>query len=110
MLLKMVFKKLVLKDGVEKKYNQVLQGKPGIRKIEVDAKNKYTRQDDVIPGVKGKTVLLSINKRIQNIISNHIGNYNGAVLISLIETPLIKILGSIVGIDIINACSYRIHK
>ncbi len=76
------YKFLTGKDGIEKEYNKILQGKPGIKKIEVDAKGNFTKQVDVIPPVKGSTISLSIDKNVQNIISNHIGEYNGAIIIS----------------------------
>ena len=83
------------KDGVEKQFNNILQGKPGIKKFEVDARGNFTKKVDIIPPIAGKSITLSINKDVQKIIWNHIGDYNGAILVSdLVKQKVIGLVSS----------------
>lgn len=83
------------KDGIEKQFNDVLQGKPGVKKFEVDARGNFTKKVDIIPPIVGKNINLSINKDIQKIIWNHIESYNGAILVSdLVKQKIIGMVSS----------------
>ncbi len=53
-------------DGVEKYYNDQLQGKNGLKLIEVDARGKMQSENIVIPPDQGKSLTLSIDWRIQS--------------------------------------------
>ena len=81
------------KDGIEKQFNDVLQGKPGVKKIEVDARGNFIKKVDIIPPIVGKNINLSISKDVQKIIWNHIENYNGAILVSDLSKQ--KIIGMV---------------
>ncbi|MFK7761070.1 MAG: penicillin-binding protein 2 [Candidatus Midichloriaceae bacterium] len=83
------------KDGIEKQFNDVLQGKPGVKKFEVDARGNFTKKVDIIPPIVGKNINLSINKDVQKIIWNHIESYNGAILVSdLVKQKIIGMVSS----------------
>ena len=56
----------VVEDGVEKYFNNVLQGENGLRLVEVDAKGNVQSQNVARPPVAGQNVTLSIDSRVQN--------------------------------------------
>ena len=53
-------------DGVEKYFNSNLQGKNGIKLIEVDATGKVQSQNIVEPPQEGNSLYLSIDSRVQS--------------------------------------------
>ncbi len=59
-------------DGIEKYFNLKLQGKNGIRLIEVDAKGKIQSQNTVKSSKEGENITLSIDSRIQSEMYNAI--------------------------------------
>lgn len=86
---------LVGKDGIEKQFNDMLQGKPGIKKFEVDARGNFIRKVDIIPPIVGNNITLSINKDVQKIIWKHIKDHNGAILVSdLVKQKVIGMVSS----------------
>lgn len=56
------------KSGVEKKYEEKLQGKLGYRKIEVNAHGLYINQIEKVDSVIGETLNLNINFELQDYI------------------------------------------
>ncbi len=56
------------KSGIEKKYEEILQGKLGYRKIEVDAHGLYINQIEKVDSVIGETLNLTINFELQDYI------------------------------------------
>ena len=52
------------KDGVEKKYNDVLSGEAGLKITEVDVFGNIQSENTIHPGVPGKSITLSIDKRL----------------------------------------------
>lgn len=52
-------------DGVEKYFNDRLQGKNGVRLVEVDARGKVQSENTIKPPVEGDNIHLSIDSRIQ---------------------------------------------
>jgi penicillin-binding protein 2 len=53
-------------DGVEKYYDSELQGKNGLRLVEVDARGKVQSENIVKPPEQGGNVTLSIDSRVQS--------------------------------------------
>lgn len=53
-------------DGVEKYYNTLLQGKNGIKLVEVDARGNIQSQNTIKPPKEGESIYLSIDSRIQS--------------------------------------------
>jgi penicillin-binding protein 2 len=53
-------------DGVEKYFDKELQGKNGLRLVEVDAHGKVQSENIVEPPVQGGSLTLSIDSRIQS--------------------------------------------
>lgn len=58
--------------GVEKFYDRDLQGKPGSRLVEVDARGKVVSESVVRPPVQGQNLNLSIDSRVQSAIYNNL--------------------------------------
>ena len=81
---------IIGKEGIEKKFNNELQGKFGIKKIEVDYKNSI-KNINLIPPIEGKIIHTTINQKVQKLIWHHIEKYNGAILISDLKKQ--KIIG-----------------
>lgn len=61
-------------DGVEKYYNDRLQGQNGSRLVEVDAHGKIVSQSVVDPAQPGETLQLSIDSRVQSALYENIKN------------------------------------
>ena len=59
-------------DGVEKYYNDLLQGVNGSRLVEVDAGNHIVSQNVVRPPESGDNINLSIDSRVQSALYNNI--------------------------------------
>jgi len=59
-------------DGVEKYYNEQLQGNNGSRLIEVDAHGHVVSQNVIRPPVQGDNVTLSIDSRVQSALYNNL--------------------------------------
>ena len=53
-------------DGVEKYFNDKLQGENGLRLIEVDARGKVQSENIVKPPDQGESITLSIDSRVQS--------------------------------------------
>lgn len=75
-------------SGVEKYYNETLQGSNGSRLVEVDARNNIISHNIVRPAVQGERVTLSIDSRVQSAlytnikdIANRVGFSGGAGII-----------------------------
>lgn len=70
------------RQGVEKAFDLDLRGKPGARKVEVDANGREVRQDEAgdIAAVPGKTIQLSLDVDIQNRALEVFGDESGAAV------------------------------
>jgi penicillin-binding protein 2 len=53
-------------DGVEKYFNTNLQGKNGIKLVEVDARGKIQSHNTIQPPKEGESIYLSIDSRVQS--------------------------------------------
>ena len=61
-------------DGVEKYFNDLLQGENGLRLIEVDARGNIQSQNVIKPASLGQNITLSIDSRVQNELYKNIEN------------------------------------
>ena len=59
-------------DGVEKYFNDILQGTNGLRLVEVDAKGAIQSQNLVRPAAPGNSITLSIDSRLQSELYDNI--------------------------------------
>ena len=73
------------KSGVEKTFENVLQGKPGIRTYEADARNTLVRELSIVPPTQGRRLALSIDNDIQKMIAEVMADQMGTVALANIE-------------------------
>jgi penicillin-binding protein 2 len=71
---------IVGKSGVEKSYNDMLMGKDGQRRIEVDSKGREIRRLSDTPAIPGKPLKLSIDLDVQIAAERAIADKNGAIV------------------------------
>jgi penicillin-binding protein 2 len=71
------------RQGVEEAYDLDLRGKPGARKVEVDANGREVRQDPKgdIPATPGKEIQLTLDVDIQNRALEVMGDESGAIVV-----------------------------
>jgi penicillin-binding protein 2 len=70
------------KQGLEKTYDLAMRGKPGAKKVEVDAKGRVVREDPGgdIPSTAGQTLQLTLDADIQNRALEVFGADSGAAV------------------------------
>ena len=68
------------KSGLEKLHEQNLRGKLGFRKVEVNARGRVLRTVSEQKPVAGKNVMLALDKDLQTIAYDALGDYEGAVV------------------------------
>ena len=69
------------KNGIEKYYNDYLQGIPGKRTIKVSAYNEEISELDYVPPVENQQLTLTIDMRLQRYVSELFKGQAGAVVI-----------------------------
>ncbi len=62
------------KDGVEKKYENILAGATGVKLVETDSKNQVASESTLRPPVSGKNIKLTIDAGLQSSLYNILGN------------------------------------
>jgi len=55
------------KSGIEKYYESTLLGKPGIQKVEINARGRVLRKLDTIPAIPGRDIHLTIDIKLQQL-------------------------------------------
>ncbi|MGH7015871.1 MAG: penicillin-binding protein 2, partial [Caulobacteraceae bacterium] len=70
------------KEGIEQTYDQVLRGKPGAEKVEVDVKGRVVRRDPSgdLPATPGEPLRLTLDADIQNQALEAFGEDSGAAV------------------------------
>jgi penicillin-binding protein 2 len=70
------------KSGIEKQYDQVLRGTEGKIFRVVDVKERHlSGEEEVVPPVPGQDVILTIDRRIQKISEQALGQRKGSVVV-----------------------------
>ena len=80
------------KTGIEKKFDAILRGKPGVQTQERDVKGKLVRVLDTEPAEDGQNIYLSIDKELQNHLFKFFKNKRGALVALEPKTGLIRAL------------------
>jgi len=84
------------KKGVEKIYDCLLRGRPGVKAIEVDAKGNYLKTLMVVPPIPGQTLQLALDLELQKKAYQLLEGKKGAVvavkpatgeILALVSTP-----------------------
>jgi len=69
------------KDGLEKIFEDHLQGKPGAKRVEVTARGKIVRELNTRPDVPGKPLQLTLDIDLQQYAARRLGPESGAVVV-----------------------------
>lgn len=71
------------RQGVEKAFDLALRGKPGAKKVEVDANGREVRNDAEgdIPATAGKEIQLTLDVDVQNRALEVMGEESGAIVV-----------------------------
>ena len=73
---------IIGKSGIEKEYDLLLKGNPGLKSITVDAKGRNVQEERYIrPPVPGKNIVLTIDRRVQELCEKALGERMGSVVV-----------------------------
>lgn len=70
------------KLGVEKSYESILRGQPGLQQIETNAKGRVIRKLETIPAMPGQDIQLSIDIKLQQYIETLLEGKKAAVVVT----------------------------
>ncbi|NET71214.1 MAG: penicillin-binding protein 2 [Sphaerospermopsis sp. SIO1G2] len=87
------------KNGLEKREEVALQGKPGLRHMEVNALGQYLKEIDRKDSVNGQDMHCTISGELQAYAAQRLGEESGAVVVLDIETGDILTLCSVPAFD-----------
>ncbi|WP_417594167.1 penicillin-binding protein 2 [Parasphingorhabdus sp.] len=69
------------KDGLEKIFEDRLQGKPGAKRVEVTARGKIVRELSTRPDIPGKALQLTLDIDLQEYAARRLGEQSGSVVV-----------------------------
>ena len=69
------------KVGLEKQYESLLHGKPGVRTVEVNVRGRLIRALGKRSPQAGRDVLLTLDRDLQLVAHDALGDYEGAVVV-----------------------------
>ena len=73
---------IIGKTGIEKQYDELLQGKPGSESHTVDVKGRLVSEEPVItPPISGRDLILTLDTKIQTLAEKALGERVGAVVV-----------------------------
>jgi penicillin-binding protein 2 len=87
------------KDGVERAKDAVLRGKPGARRVEVNARGRIVQELDTRPDTPGDPVHLTIDRGLQAFTAARVGNESCSVVVIDVLNGDIKCLLSMPAFD-----------
>lgn len=87
------------KDGLEKHFEDRLQGKPGAKRVEVTARGKIVRELNTKPDVPGKPLKLTIDTELQEYAARRLGPESGSVVVMDCHTGEILTMTSMPSFD-----------
>lgn len=74
------------KDGIEKKADLSLRGKPGANRVEVNARGRVVRELDTRSDIPGANLRLTIDRGLQSYAARRIGDDSASVIVMDCET------------------------
>lgn len=74
------------KSGIEKNYEKLLRGKPGIKQIEVNAYGIPVKTLSVTKGSEGNNLDLTIDAELQNFIAHRVKDQSASVIVMKADT------------------------
>ncbi|WP_114519902.1 penicillin-binding protein 2 [Altererythrobacter sp. ZODW24] len=87
------------KDGIEKKYEENLQGEPGARRVEVTASGRIVRDLETRDDVQGDPVKLTIDGPLQDYAARRLGLESGSVVVMDCKTGDLLCMASMPSFD-----------
>ena len=73
---------IIGKNGIEKEYDTILKGTPGLKTITVDAKGRNVQEERYITQpLPGKNIVLTIDRNIQELCEKALGKRMGSVVV-----------------------------
>ncbi len=87
------------KDGVERTRDATLRGKPGARRVEVNARGRIVQELDTRPDTPGQNTQLTIDRGLQAFTAARVGNESCSVVVIDVVTGDIKCLLSMPAFD-----------
>jgi len=73
---------IIGKNGIEKEYDLLLKGNPGLKSITVDAKGRNVQEERYIKVPEpGKNIVLTIDRKIQELCEKALGKRMGSVVV-----------------------------
>lgn len=88
------------KNGMEKKFQNMLHGEPGMQRVEVNARRRIVRVIDRTPPKVGKDLRLTINLDLQEKVAETLKQHRSAAAIVLdVETGAVRAMVSHPGYD-----------
>ena len=87
------------KDGLEKKFEAALQGKPGAKRVEVTARGKIVRELEARPDIPGKSIQLTLDIDVQRYAARRLGEESGSVVVLDSQTGEILTITSMPSFD-----------
>ncbi|MBN8531372.1 MAG: penicillin-binding protein 2 [Alphaproteobacteria bacterium] len=87
------------KSGVEKHFERELVGKPGVKRVEMDAHGLLVRELAREESVAGEDVTLSIDMRLQNFTVKRIGEESASVVVMDVRSGEVLTLASMPAFD-----------
>lgn len=87
------------KDGLEKTFEDRLQGKPGAKRVEVTARGKIVRELDSRPDIPGKALQLTLDVDLQEYAARRLGPESGSVVVMDCKTGDILAMTSMPSFD-----------
>ena len=100
---------LIGKKGIEKSYDKELKGTNGREFVEVDVRGNIIKKIDENGAVSGENIYLSINKNLQEYMTNIFSNAEGAFIAINVKTGKIITFVSSPEIDL-NLLSSKINQ
>ncbi|MEP2988807.1 MAG: penicillin-binding protein 2 [Parasphingorhabdus sp.] len=87
------------KDGLEKHFEDRLQGEPGAKRVEVTARGKIIRELDTQSDVPGKPLKLTLDAELQEYAARRLGPESGSVVVMDCHTGEILTMTSMPSFD-----------
>lgn len=88
------FRDYVGKDGLEEMYDRYLRGEDGGLQVEVDARGRLVRQLSVRFSVRGRSIRVSLDHRLQSFCYRLLSDFTGTIVLMDVQTGEILTLVS----------------
>ena len=87
------------KEGVERAAENRLRGRPGARRVEVNARGRIVRDLETRPDVPGETLRLTLDRGLQSFAARRIGEESASIVVIDCETGDLRCLLSMPAFD-----------